>query len=97
MGIPPLLPHAQGRNDNNYGAASAGTRLALVLLGFLAEIDDLRVEEFGGERAGERVDGGLLIGGEIGEALGGAGKLSLAESLGVLLQSDDCGDGVEGL
>jgi len=34
------------------------------LLGFFAEVDDLGVEEFGGEGFGEGVDGGLLLGGE---------------------------------
>ena len=36
------------------------TRGSPGLFGFLAEVDDLGVEEFGGEGAGERVDGGLL-------------------------------------
>ena len=55
------------------------------------------VEEFSGEGAGEGVDRGLLLGGEIGEALGGAGEFGLAEGFGVLLQGDDGGDGFAGL
>ena len=53
------------------------------------------VEELGGERASERVDGGLLLGGEVGEALGGARSSAWRIVSGLLLQGDDGGDRVE--
>ena len=56
------------------------------------------MEELGGQRAGEGVDGGLLGGSEGGagggEADGGAFELGLADGLGGVLQGDDGGDGV---
>ena len=67
------------------------------LLGLLSEIDDLRVEEFSREGFGEGVDGGLLLGGERAQALGGAGELGLAEGFSALLQRDDCGNCFAGL
>ena len=59
------------------------------------------MEELGGQRAGEGVDGGLLGGSEGGagggEAGTGAFELGLADGLGGVLQGDDGGDGVAGL
>ena len=56
------------------------------------------MEELGGQRAGEGVNGGLLGGSEGGagggEAVGGAFELGLADGLGGVLQGDDGGDGV---
>ena len=54
------------------------------------------MEEFGGEGAGECVDGGLLLGGEVSEAFGGAGEFGLANSFCTLLEGEDGGDGVAG-
>ncbi len=62
-----------------------------------AEGDELGVEELGGEGAGEGFDGGVLLGGEVGEAFCGAGELGFADGFGVLLEGEDGGDGVAGL
>ena len=47
--------------------------------GGAAERDELRMEELGGEGAGEGLDGGKLLRGEAGETLGGAGEFGLAD------------------
>ena len=55
------------------------------------------MEEFGGEAAGEGLDGFALFGREIGEFGLRAGEFGLAELFGVLLEGLDGGDGVAGL
>lgn len=55
------------------------------------------VEEFGGERAGEGFYGFALLGGEVGEAFGGAGEFGLTDGFGALLEGEDGRNGVAGL
>src|SRR5271170_593920 len=93
---------AVGRQDTadrlsqRYAMSAQG---AFLLFGLFAEGGELRVEELGGEGAGEGFDGGLLGGGEwrgCGNLREGAGEFGFADRLGGLLKGLDGGDGYEG-